>query len=138
MNIVGGGSQSLASLPVYTYVVKGTGQATSIFVSGSLSGRPTPNLVLQSYVSVGLVTVPAGLTGSRGTAATAATATAIFTIQKNGTNVGTMAFAPSATAATFTMNSATVFNPGDVLTVLAPAAPDPTLADLAWTIMGIT
>ena len=138
MNIVGGGSQSLASLPVYTYVVKGTGQAISIFVSGSLSGRPTPNLVLQSYVSVALVTVPAGLTGSRGTAATAATATAIFTIQKNGTNVGTMAFAPSATAATFTMNSATVFNPGDVLTVLAPGAPDPTLADLAWTIMGIT
>jgi hypothetical protein len=49
-----------------------------------------------------------------------------------------MAFAPSAAAATFTMTSATLFNAGDVLTVIAPATPDATLANLAWTIMGIT
>jgi hypothetical protein len=36
------------------------------------------------------------------------------------------------------MNSATVFDPGDVLTMVAPATPDTTLANLAWTIMGIT
>jgi hypothetical protein len=77
----------------------------------------------------------------------AATAATTFNIQKNGTNalagkptanVGAMVFAPSAAAATFTMKSATVFNPGDVLTVIAPATPDATLANLAWTIMGIT
>src|SRR5215472_4567185 len=44
MNIVGGGLQSLASLPAYTYMVKGTGQASSIIVSGSFSGKPTANL----------------------------------------------------------------------------------------------
>jgi hypothetical protein len=48
-----------------------------------------------------------------------------------------MVFAPSAAAATFTTASATVFNAGDVLTVIAPASPDTTLANLAWTIMGI-
>ena len=138
MNIVGGGLQSLNSLPVYTYAVRGTGQASSIIVSGSFSGRPTANLVLQSYVFAAPVTVPAGLSGSRGTAATAATASTTFNIQKNGANVGTMVFAPSAAAATFTMNSATLFNAGDVLTVIAPATPDATLANLAWTIMGIT
>jgi hypothetical protein len=138
VNIVGGGLQSLNSLPAYTYAVKGTGQASSIIVSGSFSGRVTTNLVLQSYVFAAPATVPAGLSGSRGTAATAATASTTFNVQKNGANVGTMVFAPSAAAATFTMTSATLFNAGDVLTVIAPAIPDATLANLAWTIMGIT
>jgi hypothetical protein len=48
-----------------------------------------------------------------------------------------MVFAPSAAAPTFAMNSATLFNAGDVLTLVAPSAPDATLANLAWTIMGI-
>jgi len=137
-NIVGGGLQSLASLPVYTYLVKGTGQASSIVVSGSFNGRPAANLVLQSYVFAAPVTIPAGFSGSRASAATAATATTTFNIQKNSMNVGTMVFSASAATATFTMNSATLFNAGDVLTVMAPATPDETLANLAWTIMGIT
>ncbi len=137
MNIVGGGLQSLNSLPVYTYVVKGTGQASSIIVNGSSSGRPTANLVLQSFIFAAAATVPAGLPGSRGTAATAATTSTTFSIQKNGSNVGTIVFAPSAATATFTMNSATLFNAGDVLSLVAPSAPDATLANLAWTIMGI-
>jgi hypothetical protein len=138
MNIVGGGLQSLASLPAYTYTVKGAGQTSSVIVTGSFSGKPTANLVLQSYVFAASATVPAGLAGSRGTAATAATATTIFSVRKNGTNVGSMAFAPAAVTATFTMSSATLFNAGDVLTLVAPAAPDVTLANLAWTIMGIS
>jgi hypothetical protein len=137
-NIVGGALQSLDSLPVYTYLLKGTGQVASIVLSGSFSGRPTANLVLQSYVSTASVTIPAGLSGSRGTAGIAATTIATFSIQKNGADIGTMAFAPSATTATFTMNSAILLTAGDVLTVVAPATLDATLADLAWTIMGIT
>ena len=34
------------------------------------------------------------------------------------------------------MNSATTFNAGDVLSVVAPAIPDATLANLAWTFVG--
>src|SRR5207248_8464007 len=78
-----------------------------------------------------------GPAGTQRTAATAATAPTTFDIQKNGANVGTMVFAPSAAAATFTMNSAILFNAGDVLTLVAPSAPDATVANLAWTIMGI-
>src|ERR1700757_28517 len=40
-NIVGGGLQSLNSLPVYSYTVRGTGQASSTIVSGSFNGSPT-------------------------------------------------------------------------------------------------
>jgi hypothetical protein len=137
INIVGGGLQSLASVPVYTYMVKGTGQTSSTIVSGSFTGRPTANLVLQSYVFAASATLPAGLSGSRGTASTVATAVTTFALQKNGAALGSMSFLGSAATATFTMSSATVFNAGDVLTVVAPATPDATLANLAWTFLGI-
>ena len=137
LNIVGGGLQSLASVPAYSYTVQGSGQTLSIIVSGSLGGKPTANLVLQNYVFTGPTTVPAGLTGSRGGAITEATAATTFIIQRNGGDMGTMVFTPSATTATFAMSSAAVFNAGDVLTLVAPSNPDLTLANLAWTIMGI-
>lgn len=82
------------------------------------------------------VTFPLGLSASQGIAATAATAAASYSIEKNGSAVGTMNFAVRATSATFTMAAATTFNAGDVLTVVAPAAPDATLAGLAWTLVG--
>ena len=41
-----------------------------------------------------------------------------------------------ASCATFTMTTATTFIAGDVLTIAAPATPDPTLANLAWTLTG--
>jgi hypothetical protein len=104
MNIVGGGMQSLDSVPAYSYVVKGTGQGTSNILSGSYNGAPAANLVLQRYVFATAVTFGAGLPGSQGHASVAATSSAIFTIQRNGTNVGTMAFAGSATTATFVMS----------------------------------
>lgn len=138
MNIVGGGLQDLASVPAYTYTVAGIGQASSVVVSGSYHGKPTAGLVLQSYVFTAPMMIPAGLSGSQGAATTAATTAATFNIAKNGTNIGTMTFAASATTATFSMNFATDFNTGDVLTILAPATPDATLADLAWTIMGFS
>jgi hypothetical protein len=137
INIVGGGLQSLSSVPAYPYTVRGAGQTFSVLVSGSYSGRPAASLALQRYVFAAPATIPAGLSGSRGTAVTSATATTTFIIQKNSINVGTMVFAPSTTTAAFTMGAATVFNAGDVLTIVAPAIPDATLANLAWTIMGI-
>jgi hypothetical protein len=136
-NIVGGGAQSLASVPAYTYAVTGSGKASvATTVSGSYAGPTTANLVVQRYVFAGTVMFPAGLTGSQGTAGVAATATTTYSIKKNGTNVGTMVFAAGAVIATFSMPSATTFMAGDILTVVAPASPDATLANLAWTLVG--
>ena len=136
LNIVGGGLQSLASVSEFPYMIRGTGQASSTVVSGSYTGKPPANLVLQSFVFASSVIFPVGLSGSRGTAASAANAVTTFNIQKNGTIVGTMAFAASAGMAIFSMSSATVFTAGDVLAVVAPATADATLANLAWTLMG--
>ena len=136
-NIVGGAVQNLAEVPTYTYTATGSGKAAvSATISGSFAGTSTANLVVQRYVFAGTVTFPAGLTGSQGTGGVAATAATTYAIKKNATNVGTMAFAASSTTATFTMPTATTFMSGDVLTVVAPATPDATLANLAWTLVG--
>jgi hypothetical protein len=136
-NLVGGGAQSLATVPAYTYTVTGSGKASvTTTVSGSYAGSPTASLVIQRYVFADAVMFSAGLAGSQGTAGGAATATATYSIRKNGAIVGTMVFAPGATTATFTMGAATTYVAGDILTVVAPASPDPTLANLAWTLVG--
>jgi hypothetical protein len=136
MNIVGGGLQSLDSVLAHSYLVKGTGQTSSSVLSGSYNGTPAANLVLQRHVFATAVSFASGLPGSQGRAGIAATASTSFAIQRNGTSVGAMVFAPSATTATFSLGSATVFNAGDVLTVVAPPTPDATLANLAWTFVG--
>jgi len=82
------------------------------------------------------VMFPVGLIGSQGTAGVPATAAASYHISKNGTTVGAMFFAPGAATATFTMGSATTYLAGDILTVVAPASPDATLANLAWNLVG--
>ena len=108
LNIVGGGIQDLASVPAYTYTITGAGQPTVTVVTGTfLNGMPTANSVMQRYVFATTVTFPISLTGSQGTASSAATGTATFTMQKNGVNVGTMMFDAAATTATFTMPSVT-------------------------------
>ena len=99
---------------------------------GSQSGPTTANLVMERWVAVNPITFPAALFGSVGLAGVAATGSTTYTIEQNGTPIGTMVFAAGGTAATFTAASATVFNPGDVLTIVAPATPDATLANLSW------
>ncbi len=136
-NIVGGGLQSLDLVPAFPYMIRGVGQSSSTVVSGSYTGKPTASLVLQSYVFAAPVAFPAGLSGSLGTAATAASSATTFNIQKNGGNVGAMAFAASAAMATFTMGSATVFTARDVLTLVAPATADATLAKSRMDLHGV-
>jgi hypothetical protein len=124
-------------VPAYAYTVTGCSKASvATTVSGSFAGLTTANLVIQRYVFAGTVLFPIGLTGSQGTAGVAATAITTYSIRKNGSNVGTMVFAAGATTATFMMASATTFMAGDVLTMVAPASPDTTLANLAWTLVG--
>ena len=124
-------------MPDYTYTVTGAGQATTTVVNGTfVNGKPGASQVLQRYVFAQTVAFATGLPGSQGTAVAAATASTTFNIQKNGSNVGMMVFATSSVTATFAMVSTTSFAPGDVLTLVAPALPDATLANLAWTLVG--
>jgi hypothetical protein len=136
-NIFGQALQGLAGLTPTSYTLTGGGAVKNpSYVSGAWSGKPGAAQIVQRYIFATPVTFPAALAGSYGTAGTAATAAASFALAKNGSNVGTMAWAAGATNATFTMGTATNFAGGDVLTVTSPGTQDTTLADLAWTLTG--
>lgn len=105
-------------------------------LGASSLGAPVASQVLMRYPFPRAVSFPASLTGSQGVAGTAATAQTDFDIRKNGSSVGTMRFAAAATVASFIAASAFSFAVGDVITVVAPATPDATLADIGFALKG--
>jgi hypothetical protein len=114
----------------------GGGGAPPYDVGAMIAGVPDASAVCLRYKFPREVTFAAGLAPSQGVADIAATADADFDIQLNGVSVGTMTFAAAATDATFDMVSETVFDAGDVLTVIAPSSPDATLADISFVLAG--
>lgn len=105
-------------------------------VGSNTAGVPAINSVVMRFLAVRNFRLPVDLTNSQGRNATAPSAQTDFDIQKNGSSIGTMSFASSATTATFTFSSATDFVAGDRLEVVAPANLNG-LADLAITLSGI-
>ena len=86
------------------------------------------------------MTFYAGLTDSVADASTGATVTAFYSYQKNGVQFGTCTFAGGGQAGeqsgVFYSASDTVFNAGDILTIIAPAARDATLSGIGTTLAG--
>lgn len=74
---------------------------------------------------------------SDGDAISAATASAVFLLKKNGTTVGTITFAASGSVATFNSSGAPLsFLVGDTLECVAPDPQDATLAGVSITLAG--
>jgi len=73
--------------------------------------------------------------GSNMWAEVAADAETIFSITKNGSEIGTVTFAASGTVATFEMDYSETFEVGDILRVVSPVQ-DTTLAGIGWTFKG--
>lgn len=72
---------------------------------------------------------------SRAKAGVTATATAVYSIQKNGVEFGTLSFGAGITNGVFD-GTATSFVAGDVLSIVAPSPRDATLAQVALTLAG--
>ena len=106
-------------------------------VGGYYPGSPSSSVMMMRHVFVRSVDFPANLTGSRASAATAATAQTDFDLLKNAVSFGTMRFDAGGTTCSFIGVSATSFNVGDVLTVVSPATPDATLANIGWLLKGV-
>jgi len=100
------------------------------------AGTLPASQVMLRYPFPRAVTFPSGLTNSRGVAGAAATGAKVIDLRKNNVSFGSINFAAGATTATFTMASATSFASGDVLTAIAPASADATLADLGISLAG--
>jgi hypothetical protein len=102
-------------------------------------GLPTASQRVLRKSIVQALTFAADFGGSQGHADTAATANADFQVLKNGTLVGTIHFAAASNTPTFSTNVgsgsvAVTFAAGDILTIVAPASADATLADLNATL----
>ena len=91
---------------------------------GWMPGRPNGSELLVRWITPRPFTIPAALPLSQGLAGTAATASAVFSLQKNGVQFGTATFAASGTTPTFAAATDTSFVAGDLLSIVAPASSD--------------
>ena len=106
-------------------------------VENFFNGAPTANFVVNRFIATRAFSIPINAANSQFKAVTAATASTVFTLAKNGASFGTATFAAAGTSATFAAAAATSFAAGDILTITAPATPDATLANLVFNLQGI-
>jgi len=100
-------------------------------------GVPTNSAKVLRVPIARAVTFAGNFSGSYGKASVASTGTATFDVQKNGSSIGTVVFTSSATATfTTTSGAAQSFAAGDVLSIIAPASADATLADIGIVLAG--
>ena len=97
-------------------------------------GKPTASESRFFLVTFGL-SIPANLAGTRCKAGTNPTSTATFSLQKNGSQFGTVAIATNGTT-TLTAASPTSFTTSDEFSIVAPGTQDTTLADVRCSIYG--
>jgi hypothetical protein len=99
-------------------------------------GVPTASANLLKALVPLAVTFPAGLAGSVAQCDVAPTAAVTCPILHNGTNVGSVNFAASATTGTMTFTSAVTTTPGDLMVVQAQSSPDATFAGPVISLLG--
>lgn len=97
-------------------------------MSSFVSGKPTASQVVGAGIAPYAFTIGAN---TQAIASVAATASTVFTIKKNGTDIGTVTFSAAATAGVESMTVTSVAA-GDRLSIHAPATPDATLADISF------
>lgn len=117
----------------------GTTNITQPFdVHAFYPGIPTASAKVVSVPVARAVGFVANFSGSYGAASAAATASTAFDVQKNGSSIGTITFAAAASTATFTTTAgaAQSLAAGDVISIIAPASPDATLADPGFVLAG--
>ena len=128
-------SPSPASDAHWTYIpLPGAGDFCDVAIYAE--GLFTDGEVLQRVVFASSATFAAGLSDSQFSAGAAPAADAVITLKKNGSSIGTITFAASATTGTVSFASDVTFDAGDVLEVDGPATSDTTLSDVSITLRG--
>lgn len=125
-----GGSGSTASVLSNFFKVPGFYDMTL-----DTESQFTSNQQMWKLPFVRTVSLPANCAGSVAICDVAPTAAVSFTLEKNGSSIGTVNFAIGATTGTFS-TTATTFSAGDVLKVIAPGLTDNTFSGLSLTLAG--
>jgi hypothetical protein len=102
----------------------------------NIQGKPAAAAQVMTFATPRAFTLPAGLVGSIAKSGIAAAASSVFSIRKNGTQVGTVTISASGTVGSFVMASQQSFVAGDVLSVIAPTTADANLANISITLVG--
>lgn len=105
-------------------------------VAGLIAGKPTDGQVIFYFKATRAFTLSTTPGDHVFTAATAATASATFTVKKGASTIFTATFASGGTGATIGAVSNNTIAVGDIITVTGPTTADPTLADVYWTLTG--
>lgn len=102
-----------------------------------LPGKPGAGAIVLLFTAVRAVSLPANFAGAYGSCGNNPTATATYTVLKNGSSIGTISISTSGvfTFAT-TGGSAQSLAAGDRITATAPSTQDATLSDVAFTLTG--
>lgn len=100
------------------------------------SGKILANAILMRFVFDRPVNFTVNLSGSIANAGTAPTGAVVFTVAKNGASIGTLNFAANTNNGIFTVAGTPNFIVGDVISIVAPATQDATLANLSVTLNG--
>lgn len=116
-----------------------TGGAVDYDVSTYIADKRPSGAVAFRHNFTKAVDFAANFALSESDAVVAATASAVFLIKKNGTQVGTLTFAASGTTGTFasTGGTAVSFVAGDILEITAPSPQDATLSGVSITLAGV-
>lgn len=116
-----------------------TGGAVDYDVSTYIADKRPGGAVAFRHTFTKAVDFAANFALSESDAVVAATASAVFLIKKNGTQVGTLTFAASGATGTFaTTGGATVsFVAGDILEITAPSPQDAALLGVSITLAGV-
>ena len=141
---VGTTSFMMTAGEVASFITDGTANGLSLVANSNaapfdiasfVGGTPTASVSVLSYISSRIIKFLSGLSNSQAYVGTAPDAETVFTINKNGSSVGSITFASGSQNATFTMTTDTQFDPGDVLEVVAPSDLN-SLSDLMITLAG--
>jgi hypothetical protein len=101
-----------------------------------VEGLPNGGETLLQYAAVDHMTFPSGLAGSVAFAGVEATAPATFTINQNGSPIGTITFGNSPHV-TVSFSASINIVPGDILTLVAPSVQDATLSNLSFSLVAL-
>lgn len=135
-SIVTGTTTVTSYMDLRSFQPSGAAPASGLYdVGGYIEGLSTNSETVWKFYSPRAWTLPAGASGGANADA-AATGATTYTIAKNGTSIGTLAFAASGTAGTVSITASTSIAAGDVLTLTAPTTGDATLANIAFTLTG--
>jgi hypothetical protein len=103
----------------------------------SLAGKPDASEAVLEMTFTRTVNFAGNFSGSYGTVGTNPTSTATYTVNKNGSSIGTIVVSTGGVVTFTTTSGATQsFAAGDRLDVTAPGTQDATLSDAAFTLAG--